>query len=1236
MLYAEPDYISKLSEADPEPNYAELYGDITNTQWGFHNDGTIMNTQNPTLKDFALNPTDWNNPEKENATGVIAFIDSGINYDHPDLKNIIVDNMDEYNPIGGKYGYAPCKEDVTDPMDDNGHGTHCAGIAAAEWNDFGVSGAASGCKVTAVKAGTADGYLKDSDVIKGYQYLSTVIDNGLEIIAVSNSWGANIGTCAQALNLCITEVGRKGAISIFAAGNDSSDCDIVYDTTASISMNPYVVTVGASSPYGDSAAFSNYGETSVDIFAPGVGIMSTYYNNDEEYVFETDKSPLLTEDFSDKNSDIDFIGKDGKPINYWFDEKINFDGNSSLAFKLSDCEEIIKEETGEVRKVFKIFVPIDKEDAKDLNFINYAIHYSFPDSGVITSAVTLDAEGNEEDTRLFGWYLQKSWNSFSANIAKILGDAGRTLKLDEADENTVIMQINCLVASGGNPLPDDGIVYIDDFTLGKNNAPFVYLNGTSMATPAVSGCAAIVAKEQRENGAELFGDKKSELAIERANILKGRVTHYDTLDENLCRQGGQLDMSITDVSEYTPVINYAEFDDEFVDIKGAFFGDYGSVTINGVEADYDLWSDNEIFAIMPSGIDSGKVKITVTSAKEKTGKNAFLFEAKDDKCLYEKILPLPSVEGIADCISSFDNRLTALNGKLYVPFTSNADDDFTKKLYCYNIAENKWDEPVDLLIDLYKPSCAAYRGRIYVYGVIVLIKDNDTMVQGTALFEYNPESKKWKYWAFEDLPAYASLANANGTMLLIGGEEYDEETKEYVLAKENNIIKLDINGDICDVESVGTLSVPQEASYIGVNGNDVYVFNNVYTDGEKAFDKITVTDEGVNVQDLSDKIPVQYSGYSDYFSMTAAKEGLVFTGLYQDSGDGTPADYDTYIFRYDDETLVPFEKRVYPDIIDCSASYAYNGYLYVFAMTRFEDNAIIGRAAAMETNKLAGDGEVRPEFTGAGITLTSEISINMYFDIKPSQIEKTKIYINGESEPITPVYDESEKIYKYEVKAAPKDAYNSIKHVKITYDDGIAYDCDYSLKENYIDIILNDKSGMFDSYKEIVSAVDAYIRAAEIYFDKSKSFDDEITGEIETAFETSKNSLETVKDFVYNDVNEDISYVGSSLILEKDVTLRHYFKVKDYEAIKDKLFDANGNKAELVSKDGMYYFDTCGFLPNTYDNTTALKYGEEVIVGDYSVLSYIKLTVSNSNKIGTICKAMCNYYYAAEKLLSKK
>ena len=361
VLYAEPDYISRISETEPEPNYAELYGDITNTQWGFHNDGTIMNTENSTLKDFAVNPTDWNNPEKENATGVIAFIYSGINYDHPDLKNIIVDNMDEYNPIGGKYGYAPCKEDVTDPMDDNGHGTHCAGIAAAEWNDFGISGAASGCKVAALKAGNADGHLMNSNVIKCYQYLSTAIDNGLEVIAVSNSWGGILEDCAQSLNICITEIGRKGAISIFVAGNDSSDCDIVYDTPASISMNPYVVTVGASSPYGDSATFSNYGETSVDIFAPGVGIMSTYYNNDEEYVFETDKSPLLTEDFSDKNSDIDFVGKDGKPINYWFDEKINFDGNSSLAFKLSDCEEIIKEETGEVRKKFKVFVPIDKE-----------------------------------------------------------------------------------------------------------------------------------------------------------------------------------------------------------------------------------------------------------------------------------------------------------------------------------------------------------------------------------------------------------------------------------------------------------------------------------------------------------------------------------------------------------------------------------------------------------------------------------------------------------------------------------------------------------------------------------------------------------------------------------------------------------------------------------------------------------------------------------------------------------
>lgn len=113
----------KATDLIEEQGYDSI-GDLSHLQWGYREDATDL---------YSLVSPDWNEIGEENvsSTPVVAVIDSGIDYTHPDFDGIIMD-MRPYSSKGGEYGYN-CSGDgpEDDPMDDNGHGSHCAGIIAS-------------------------------------------------------------------------------------------------------------------------------------------------------------------------------------------------------------------------------------------------------------------------------------------------------------------------------------------------------------------------------------------------------------------------------------------------------------------------------------------------------------------------------------------------------------------------------------------------------------------------------------------------------------------------------------------------------------------------------------------------------------------------------------------------------------------------------------------------------------------------------------------------------------------------------------------------------------------------------------------------------------------------------------------------------------------------------------------------------------------------------------------------
>jgi len=185
---------------------------------------------------------------------IVAVLDTGVDYEHYDLNGSMWTD-------GAGHGYDFHNSD-NDPMDDNGHGTHCAGIIAAEKNNsLAIAGVAPNARIMALKILGANSGGNIADAANALYYAA---NNGAQI--ASNSWGCQVDsrTLRQAVNHVVNV---KGMLMVAAAGNEgdaSKQYPAAYEN---------VISVAAINNSNQRAVFSNFGET-VDIAAPGVGILS--------------------------------------------------------------------------------------------------------------------------------------------------------------------------------------------------------------------------------------------------------------------------------------------------------------------------------------------------------------------------------------------------------------------------------------------------------------------------------------------------------------------------------------------------------------------------------------------------------------------------------------------------------------------------------------------------------------------------------------------------------------------------------------------------------------------------------------------------------------------------------------------------------------------------------------------------------------------------------------------------
>jgi hypothetical protein len=236
----------------------------------------------------------WRDFTTGDAGVVIADIDTGVRYGHPDLAanmwrnpgeipgNGVDDDANGY--IDDVFGIDTVNHD-SDPDDDQGHGTHTAGtIAAVGNNGAGVAGINWQAKVLPCKFIAASGFGTDAGAIECFNYIVALKNRGVNIRVSSNSWGSARGAAppSSAVQSAIDAAGAAGIVNVFAAGNDGTDNDAVPFDPASYS-SPSIVAVASSSVTDQRSSFSNYGATSVDLAAPGENILSTYIGPNYRY-----------------------------------------------------------------------------------------------------------------------------------------------------------------------------------------------------------------------------------------------------------------------------------------------------------------------------------------------------------------------------------------------------------------------------------------------------------------------------------------------------------------------------------------------------------------------------------------------------------------------------------------------------------------------------------------------------------------------------------------------------------------------------------------------------------------------------------------------------------------------------------------------------------------------------------------------------------------------------------------
>lgn len=613
--YAIPNYIKRAS-ALTNDTYSEY-------QWALENSG-----QNGGKVNADVNPEElWKKNANSNKENVIAVVDTGVDYNHPDLK----DNMWK-NPYGAKL-LGKCGYDFTDtikdhsPYDDDGHGTHVAGIIAASAdNAAGISGInKKGVKIMALKFLDANGEGNTASVISAYEYIYYAMQLGTNVTAINNSWGGyGDEEELELFDMLFDLLGEAGALSIVAAGNDGVevgakddlglgffDEETIYDSPACCKSN-YAVKVAATSENGTLASFSSYGKKYIDVAAPGTDILSSVsYNCFNPTIYSDEQRSLLCSQYQGYENAAEnsfgmpellkeYTDEYGKTVSRDISASVSSEkyfGSGAQGKSLNIKTGAPGDETnGGAADIFSVPYKLSDADKKySYSFMITGTNgaeiscYDFPASVKVTPKLL------EDEMPVADFYFDETDDSWYHIFYDT--DPAEEMFYEKSTERKLVFLVKTIEKTSD--------ISIDDFAISSQDAnyddfgKYDFYSGTSMATPYVTGAAAMLALAYPDAS-----------PIELSNMIVNTGTADASLAEKVV--SGKT-LSLSDTASAPPVIESVNYNkDGNVSIKG-YFGGNTQVSVNSVKVTPVKSALREII-IPDNGYNTKEINIEVSNS----------------------------------------------------------------------------------------------------------------------------------------------------------------------------------------------------------------------------------------------------------------------------------------------------------------------------------------------------------------------------------------------------------------------------------------------------------------------------------------------------------------------------------------------------------------------------------------------------------------------------------------------
>jgi len=529
--WAEPNYIRRAMAVDPPTDT------FFDNLWGLYNYGQKINgISGRTGEDIDILEAWEKTTDCSNL--VIAIIDSGIDLNHPDIKNNIWTNPGEIADNGiddDGNGYIDdihgwnFVNDNNDLSDSNHHGTHAAGIIAAQGdNSMGTSGVCWSAKIMPLKFLDTHGSGSSVNEIHAIEY---AVANGAKII---NASFGEAGYLTGEYN-AIEAAGNAGLLFISAAGNYGIDNDAkpqdekTYPGSYDLSN---IISVAASDQYGSLPDWSNYGASTVDVAAPGTSIYAPIPN----------RKLIWSENFQSDAYGWSLTGT-------WERTTIS---NASSLYSLStspsgDYDPNINitarspavDLTGKRMALLTFFILGSSEKPYDKLYLETSTSENGPWSNRTVEVLSASKENTHFKNGISGTYI--AWAKAKVLLTAMDGSSQAYIRFRfETDSNDAVVNETF---SGWN-VDDIKIEAIDDTYPPPEENHYDFLDGTSFATPFVSGIAGLIwsktpdlsfsqVKDSIINGVEKLPEFEDKI------LSGGRVNANSSLDISMGLRGNE-------------------------------------------------------------------------------------------------------------------------------------------------------------------------------------------------------------------------------------------------------------------------------------------------------------------------------------------------------------------------------------------------------------------------------------------------------------------------------------------------------------------------------------------------------------------------------------------------------------------------------------------------------------------------------------------------------------------------